>query len=250
MEEKHEIFLPQLSEKSKQVQTMFDKISARYDFLNRLLSFGQDTRWRKAILKKLPLLKNKEGTLYDVACGTGDVLFSVLKTRQDYIKFIGFDISSGMLDQAKKNLKEKRKADTEKRAVSFVQASAEALPVANDSADALTISFGFRNVDDRNQALKEFYRVLKNGGSLFILEFFTPQQSLLSKCFDFYFKKILPFVGGLFSDKKAYQYLPNSVSTMPHVDEFTKMLKEAGFSGIEKSCWLAGSTVLFQAKKG
>jgi demethylmenaquinone methyltransferase/2-methoxy-6-polyprenyl-1,4-benzoquinol methylase len=236
----------QLSEKSKQIQLMFDKISSKYDFLNRLLSFGQDIRWRNAILRKMPKVENKNGTFYDVACGTGDVLFSVLKKQIDYTYFSGFDISQGMLDQAENRLSGKKVLG---KKIQFVQASAEQLPVENATADCLAISFGLRNVDDRQKALNEFYRVLKLNGTLFVLEFFTPQRTLMAKFFDFYFKKILPFIGGVFSDKSAYEYLPKSVSTMPDSDAFIKMLKASGFSDIEQTCWLAGGTRLFKANK-
>lgn len=232
-----------LSEKSKQVQMMFDRISEKYDFLNRLLSFGQDIRWRKAILKKMPILEQHTGLFYDVACGTGDVLFSVAKKRKDYAHFIGFDISQGMLDQA-----QQRKQNV-KKGIQFVQSSAEQLPVQDQTGDCLTIAFGLRNVDDRAKALAEFYRVLKPGGTLFVLEFFHPDQTILASFFDFYFKKILPTIGGIFSDKAAYQYLPESVATMPTPQEFIKMLKDVGFSDMEQTCWLAGGTRLFQAVK-
>ncbi|WP_186649151.1 bifunctional demethylmenaquinone methyltransferase/2-methoxy-6-polyprenyl-1,4-benzoquinol methylase UbiE [Fluviispira vulneris] len=232
-----------LSDKSLQVQKMFDKISRKYDFLNRLLSAGQDIRWRNYMIKKLPKVENKSGTLYDIACGTGDVLFSTAILRNDYTNLTGFDISNGMLEQAKARGKAKFSH------IHFIQASAESIPVNSNSADAVTISFGFRNVDQREKALQEFHRILKPSGTLFILEFFPSKNTFMSKLFDFYFKKILPKIAGLFSDKSAYEYLPNSVSTMPDGDEFKNTLKEMGFIEIEQKCWLTGATRLFKAVK-
>ncbi|WGL59358.1 bifunctional demethylmenaquinone methyltransferase/2-methoxy-6-polyprenyl-1,4-benzoquinol methylase UbiE [Pigmentibacter sp. JX0631] len=232
-----------LSEKSIQIQKMFDKISNKYDFLNRLLSAGQDTRWRNKMICSFP--ENTSGTLYDVACGTGDVLFHTINKRKDYKTFYGFDISAGMLEQAKIRARKNNVNNN----LHFIQASAEALPVENNSADCLTISFGFRNVDNRDFALKEFNRVLKTSGTLFILEFFPADNTFFAKLFDFYFKKILPKIGGLFSDRSAYEYLPNSVSTMPSAENFSKMLSNAGFVSIEQTKWLGGATRLFKATK-
>nr|BFD32686.1 bifunctional demethylmenaquinone methyltransferase/2-methoxy-6-polyprenyl-1,4-benzoquinol methylase UbiE [Pigmentibacter ruber] len=232
-----------LSEKSVKIQKMFDKISNKYDFLNRLLSAGQDTKWRNKMICSFP--KCHSGILYDVACGTGDVVFQAIDKRKDFKTFYGFDISAGMLEQAKIR---SRKNNINSH-INFIQASAESLPVENNSADCLTISFGFRNVDNREIALNEFNRVLKTSGTLFILEFFPADNNLFAKLFDFYFKKILPKIGGIFSDRSAYEYLPNSVSTMPSAENFRKMLTDAGFESIEQTKWLGGATRLFKATK-
>jgi demethylmenaquinone methyltransferase / 2-methoxy-6-polyprenyl-1,4-benzoquinol methylase len=232
-----------LSEKSAQIQLMFDKISGRYDLLNTLLSAGQDTRWRNKMITTMPKIKNKNGILYDIACGTGDVLFKAKAKRNDYSEYFGFDISEGMLTQARNRAK-KQYSD-----IKFFQASAEEIPVQNESADCLTISFGLRNVDNREAALCEFHRVLKKGGSLFILEFFQAKNTIFAKIFDLYFKKILPKIGGILSDKAAYEYLPQSVSSMPNENQFKKILADIGFVEIEQTQWLGGATRLFKAIK-
>ena len=230
-----------LSPKSQQIQTMFDKISPRYNFLNRLLSFGQDTRWRKSLIAKIPLIQNYDGVLYDVACGTGDVIYSFFKKRTDYKTIIGFDISQGML-----NVSKARNCSLQ---IKHILASAEQLPVKDESANCVTIAFGLRNVDNREKALAEFARVLKKGGTLLILEFFPAQNSFFQNLFNFYFKKILPTVGGIFSDKSAYSYLPHSVKSMPTAPEFTSLLIANGFSQVESGGWLSGSTMLFKCTK-
>jgi demethylmenaquinone methyltransferase / 2-methoxy-6-polyprenyl-1,4-benzoquinol methylase len=252
----------ELSEKSKNVQNMFDRISARYDFLNRLLSFQQDVRWRKALIGKLPKFERftqnsasvsarENLTLIDVACGTGDVMLCAAQHRADYTIIKGFDISEGMIRNGMKRaaMQPFLGPETLHTNISFSQASAESLPVESNSAHALSISFGLRNVDNRAQALAEFYRVLKPNGQVFILEFFKSKNSLFAKIFDFYFKHILPQIGGLFSDRAAYQYLPNSVSTMPEGPEFKQHLTTAGFTNVTEICWLAGATRLFIATK-
>ncbi len=238
----------QLSDKSQKIQQMFDKISTKYDFLNRLLSFKQDQRWRKELIKQIPVITGKDGILYDVACGTGDVILSCQTQRHDYHQAIGFDISQGMLTQAAYNCG-KMSDQLKNPLISFVQASAEHLPVENNSAHCLTIAFGFRNVDNRQKALEEFYRVLKPGGKLLVLEFFPARNSFFQNLFQFYFKKILPTIGGLFSDKSAYAYLPNSVESMPTPFEFKAWLERAGFTQLHSKSWLCGSTVLFSCHK-
>lgn len=240
----------QLSDKSQHIQQMFDRISGRYDFLNRLLSFRQDVRWRRRLVKMLPrpehFLHEPSLCLFDVACGTGDVIFSVAKKRKEYQNLVGFDISQGMLTQAE--LKQKAEAASSQK-IQFVLSSAESLTADSESAHAVTIAFGLRNVENRMQALHEFHRVLKKGGSLFVLEFFPTSKTVFTSFFDFYFKRVLPCVASLFSDKEAYSYLPNSVGTMPTGDEFQNMLLLAGFSRIEQVCWMGGAVRLFTCLK-
>jgi demethylmenaquinone methyltransferase / 2-methoxy-6-polyprenyl-1,4-benzoquinol methylase len=240
----------ELSEKSKTVQQMFDKISGTYDFLNKLLSFRQDVAWRKSLVRNLPTSShfasenlNSKLTLVDVACGTGDVLFAAQKHRSDYSLFKGFDISEGMLTCGRK------RSQLISAKMSFQQANAEKLPLENSSAHAVSISFGLRNVDNRMAALSEFYRVLKPGGKLLVLEFFQSKNTLFAKIFEFYFKQVLPKIGGLFSDKTAYAYLPQSVSTMPSSSEFIRQLENVGFNEVKETLWLSGATRLFIANK-
>lgn len=248
-----------LSEKSKNVQAMFDRIAPRYDLLNRLLSARQDVRWRKALVKALPHASDGRGRLADVACGTGDVGLQVGRSRADYCTVLGFDISASMIHMgeqrpALKKLLARRNATARNPrvrafAVDFTQASAEQLPLENDSVDALSIAFGLRNVDNRTQALREFCRVIRPGGRLLVLEFFESESTFFAKIFDLYFKRILPRIGGLLSDKAAYAYLPHSVSSMPAPSDFTQMLKDAGFRQVRERRWLAGATRLFVADK-
>ncbi len=242
-----------LSDKSRQVQTMFDAIAPRYDLLNRLLSARQDVRWRRALVRSLPTAVAADGVLFDVACGTGDVCLNVARDRRDYQRISGLDISQGMIDVARSreplNRIRTRRQLSGAFDLGFTLASAEELPLASNSGNALTIAFGLRNVDNRQRALCEFSRVLKPGGRVLILEFFEAESSFFSKIFQVYFKFILPFIGGLFSSREAYEYLPQSVSTMPNADEFKNMLEMAGFEHVTEQRWLGGATRLFTADK-
>lgn len=226
-----------LSPKSQDIQKMFNKIAPRYDFLNRLLSMRQDVRWRKALVRTLANPTAEGLTLYDVACGTGDVALAVRQGCSAYQTIVGFDISQGMLELAEKR--------AEGKDIQYILASAELLPVADSSCDALTISFGLRNVDNRARALGEFYRVLKPGGILCVLEFFPTKKSLITPLL----KKFLPAIGGLFSSREAYKYLPESIASMPSPVEFEKQLAQQGFTQIQRKSWLFGVVQLVVGQK-
>ena len=225
------------------IAEMFDRIAFRYDFLNALLSMKQDRRWRRILASWLP--QGEQGSLLDVACGTGDVLQTVMQRRKNFTSFVGVDISKEMLKLAEKKL------GPEVQAPSLVlkPMSAEALNFPPQSFDALTISFGLRNVHDKEKALREFHRVLKTGASLLVLEFFQSPPGLMNRLFRFYFHVLLPWIGGIFSDKKAYAYLPRSVENFYTVPEFTEVLQKNGFELTRKKVFLWGACVLVEAKK-
>lgn len=227
------------------IEDMFDRIAFRYDFLNSLLSLRQDRRWRRKLVSALPEVQ--EGKLLDIACGTGDVLQTALRQRKDYVDFTGVDISKAMLALADKKLT--KSFLFEKKSLTLKQMSAESLSFADNSFDALTISFGLRNVENKEKALSEFLRILKPGASLFVLEFFNSSSGFMSKVFRFYFHVILPFVGGVFSDKKAYSYLPQSVDRFYTLPEFQKRVSQLGFENIQSKTFLWGACVLVEARK-
>jgi len=212
-------------ESEQRIAQMFDRIAPRYDLLNRLLSARQDQRWRKDLVNLVPA---REGGVYlDVATGTGDVLIQVAKKHPEYSNFHGVDISEQMLGFAKlKTLRQFGKRSD----IQYRPMSAEVLNFENATVDALSISFGLRNVVDRERAISEFSRVLKKNGMVFILEFFQPEGKVLRTMFDFYFHRILPVMGGLFSDRSAYTYLPKSVASFYSQAELETVMRRHGFN--------------------
>lgn len=222
------------------IGTMFDRIAPRYDFLNRLLSLRQDQHWRKVMLSLSPT--TEKGSFLDVATGTGDVLLEALKRRQNYGEFVGCDISRGMLELAARKIPQDPRVRLE-------VASAEKLPFSESHFHCVTIAFGLRNVINKERTLKEFFRVLKPGGRLMILEFFTPRQTLFAKAFLFYFQRILPLIGGLLSDRQAYAYLPESVGTFYLAPELKDKLTTTGYSHIQERSFLFGACRLIIADK-
>jgi demethylmenaquinone methyltransferase / 2-methoxy-6-polyprenyl-1,4-benzoquinol methylase len=226
------------------VGQMFDRIAKRYDFLNRLLSMGQDQRWRRYLIDRVPYREN--GRFLDVATGTGDILLMAAEHRPEYREYLGVDISKGMLNLAE----EKWRKGMPAKAGSgrFLPMSAERLQFQEGEFDALSIGFGLRNVIDKERAINEFARVLKPDGALFILEFFNGKSGIMGKLFRFYFRHILPLIGALLSDAKAYKYLPSSVESFYPLDELLDLLRE-NFVILEIKSFLWGGCRLIHAKR-
>ena len=220
---------------------MFNRISRWYDFLNHLLSFGQDIIWRRRAVSRL--LEEKGEVFLDVATGTGDVAFEILRQRPSAL-VCGLDPASDMLKVAKK------KASKKGRKVLLVSGEGENLPFPEESFDGITIAFGIRNVEDRAKALSEFFRVLKPGGVLVILEFSKP-RGLFGVVYDFYFNVLLPLIGWIVSgDREAYSYLPASVARFPEPCEFAKEIIRAGFRAVLFEPYTMGICYCYKAFKG
>ena len=215
-----------LSEKGEKIQQMFGIIAPRYDFLNRMLSFGIDRRWRK---KAVRLLKCREGArILDVATGTGDVALEIARTTPPSVKITGADFCKEMVDLGQLKAAQSPYAAR----IDFTVAPCEDLPFPNETFDSVTIAFGIRNVVDRKLGLAEMWRVLRPGGRMIILEFSTPRSQLFRQIYYFYFRRLLPVIGGLFSTYNAYKYLPDSVLEFPSHEEFAAMIEDAGFHSV------------------
>ncbi len=209
-------------EKKKEVKKIFDSIAWRYDFLNHLLSFGMDIYWRKKALKLTGF--NSESILLDVACGTGDVAIEAKKQGAE--KIFGADYSYNMLQ-----LFEKKSKWIKSRTAQMV---AENLPLKDESVTNITVAFGVRNFYDIQEGFNSFYRILKNGGKATIIEFRLPSNAVFKALYKFYFKKILPVVGGIISgDMAAYKYLPRSVEEFDEKIDMPELLRNSGFRNIE-----------------
>lgn len=204
--------LPTGEEKVGAVRSMFDSIAPRYDLVNRIMTFGLDTRWRKRAVKSLGLASGSR--VLDIACGTGDFCRDALKAGLDPI---GFDFSFGMLAAAKTD-------------VPLVQSDGLRLPVADGVADGITCGFALRNVVDIEALFREFHRVLRPGGTIAVLEVAEPERRLVRWGHRIYFHRVVPFIGGLLSDRKAYAYLPKSTAYLPPRPELVELVRATGFS--------------------
>jgi demethylmenaquinone methyltransferase / 2-methoxy-6-polyprenyl-1,4-benzoquinol methylase len=206
---------------TRKIEEMFDSIAHRYDLLNRVLSLGIDTRWRKRLRMLLDLKGGQ--TLLDLATGSGDILKQFLHGNS--ITAIGCDRSGAMLGFAQKKLVRKRLPAL------LVRGDAFRLPFRNETMDAVTIGFGIRNMRPRIDAMHEIRRVLKPGGKLAILEFFPRQRGLRGKAYVWYAGTVIPRIGRLISGSDfAYRYLPESIRGFPEIEEFQRELEDAGYT--------------------
>ena len=223
--------LPQGEAKAKVVQNMFDAIAPRYDMVNRIMTFRLDTRWRKIAVRKLALTKGAR--VLDLASGTGDLCVDLRKAG---LIPLSFDMSFGMLA-----------ADHSK--APRVQADILRLPIATQSVDGVTCGFALRNLVDLNVFFHEIARVTKSGGRIALLDVSTPTNPLIRWGNSVYFGKVVPRIGGLLSNRAAYNYLPKSVAYLPSPEQLVVMLQNSGFEHVRHEQLSGGLTQLMHATK-
>src|SRR3569832_690388 len=200
------------------VPQMFDTISKRYDFINAILSLGLDRYWRKAVASALPT-KNRI-KLLDCATGTGDQLLTLLNSCPAIYDAVGLDPAQQMLEIASKKLK------NNVHRCRLIQGAAEEIPFPAEMFDAVTISFGIRNVADLMKSLSEIYRTLVPSGRVVILEFSHPRHPAIRKLHSFYLHHLVPIVGSsLSNNKEAYRYLSNTIASFPQGEPFCRVLR-------------------------
>ena len=228
--------------KKFQVRRMFDSISPRYDFINRIISGGLDIKWRKNLVKVLKPKKPKK--ILDVATGTGDLAIALGETLASEI--IGIDISEQMLEIGKKKVERNQLQKNIKMEIG----DGEKINYPNNYFDAVTVSFGVRNFENLDKGLLEIYRVLKPGSELVILETSIPQSFPLNYLYHLYTLYLLPLIGSFFSkDKSAYKYLSSSAKSFPFGKAFNKILKKNGFIVIDNIPQSFGIASIYHSKK-
>lgn len=235
-------------EKQEKIVSMFDNIAPTYDRANRVMSMGVDKSWRKKACAKAfgYLGQDTIDTIVDVACGTGDMMgYWQRQGNKAGIaigRIVGVDPSEGMVDVAREKFP----------SFAYHISKATEIPLEAASADILSITYGIRNVVERQAALDEFNRVLKPGGLVVILEFMKNENpSFLGKIRDYYMNRILPKIGGFISKNlEAYEYLPNSIEGFLTVRTMEAELEAAGFEMLfTKSFSMDISTLLIARKK-
>lgn len=232
-----------LGERKKESFKIFDEIASTYDPLNRFLSLGIDIYWRKRMRNSLP--KDRDLEILDLATGTADVPLSLVKhTRTKVIR--GLDMSQKMIDIGNIKIKEKNYTDK----ISLDIGDGCNLPEKDNTWDVTTVSFGIRNFPDCFKGLTEMHRVLKPGGQAMILEFSLPSNSFIKMIYLFYFRKILPFIGNLFSGHgDAYDYLNKTVEDFPYGKQFVNLMEKANFHNITATPLTFGIATLYVGHK-
>ncbi len=238
---------------SRKVREMFTEIAPRYDFLNHLLSLQLDRLWRARVAHRLrPILQRSDARVLDLCCGTGDLALALARGGQAQI--FGADFSHAMLVRARAkraNAVRGAQAGANARAsLPFFEADALRLPFADASFDLVTSAFGFRNLANYEDGLREIQRVLKRGGTLAILEFSDPPPGLAGDLYRWYCRTLLPKIGGLVSgNPNAYKYLPASVARFFRPDELAALMSTVGFGSVSRELWTLGSVALHKAIK-
>lgn len=229
--------------KKEQVADMFDSISGKYDFLNRLLSGGVDIYWRK---KALGMIKDRKNDLVlDIATGTGDLAIEANKILK-VEKIIGVDISEGMLNVGKEKIKKLGLSNK----IELQMGDSEKLLFDNNTFDTVIVSFGVRNFENLLKGLTDMCRVLKPGGTCLVVEFSKPASFPFKQFYWFYSTKILPIIGKLVSkDSSAYSYLPESVKAFPDGRAFLDVFEQAGFRETSVKTLTFGICSIYLGKK-
>jgi demethylmenaquinone methyltransferase/2-methoxy-6-polyprenyl-1,4-benzoquinol methylase len=208
--------LPDLADKPRAVEAMFDRIAPRYDLLNRLLTFRMDVGWRTTAVRELALPHSAR--VLDLACGTGDLCRTLADAGHVPV---GVDFSSGML----------RRAHTE---APLVRADALHLPFADATFAGVTCGFALRNFAGLAPVFAECARVLRPGGRVALLDVAQPASPIVRSVHGAWFRHVVPFVGGLVSDRAAYRYLPASTAYLPPAPELLDLVGAAGFVDLHR----------------
>ena len=228
--------------KKEKVREMFNGIAPKYDLLNHLLSMGIDRSWRRKAMRELE--RGRRDVILDIACGTGD--FSIEALRHGAGRVVGADISENMLAVAREKAKAKGLEDR----LDFRYGDSENLEFGDAAFDAVTVAFGVRNFEHLERGLSEMCRVLRPGGKVVILEFSTPERFPMKQLYRFYFRRILPRVGGMVSgDRSAYEYLPASVFAFPQGERFLEIMRRCGFRDVARRRLTFGIATLYTGVK-
>lgn len=225
------------------VESMFDSIAPRYDFLNHLLSFGVDKNWRK---KAVNIIEHsfRNPKILDVATGTADLAIMAMKANPSEVH--GIDVSERMLETGRDKIKKLNLQDR----IFLFKADSENIPFSDNNFDVAMVAFGVRNFKDPLKGLTEMTRVVRSKGLVLVLEFSKPQKAPFRQIFNFYFFNILPFVGRIISgDRKAYAYLPESVAAFPDNELFIDQMQKAGLINIEQERLTGGIASIYKGIK-
>ncbi len=229
--------------KATEVEQMFNAIAPKYDLLNHLLSMNIDKGWRKKAISSLKDLSPLSHIL-DVATGTGDL--AIMAHKMLGVPVTGTDLTEGMIEIGRQKVAKEGYQDK----IELAKADSEALPFADNQFDAVTVAFGVRNYAHLDKGLSEMARVIRHGGRMVILEFSKPRHFPMKQLYMFYFRHILPVIGRCVSkDRRAYDYLPESVLAFPDGTDFEEHLITAGVVPVKRISLTFGIATIYIAEK-
>lgn len=235
-------------ENPNSIKEMFNKISPRYVLMNKLMTFGQDRRWRRELIR-LSGLKDGD-TLLDVATGTGDVIFEAIQKGIKPDRSTGLDFSTEMLDVARSRFIELPDRTSNNIQIEWIEGDALKLPFKNTDFDVVTSAYLMRNVGDVDAAFTEQYRVLKPGGRVACLDTTPPVKTTMSPFINFYLVKIIPLLGALISgNKSAYTYLPETTKAFITADELKEIMIKTGFRKVSWKKYMFGTIAVHWGDK-
>ena len=212
---------------TEKIEQMFSRIAPRYDLLNHVLSLGLDFRWRRRVAQGTGRIDCRN--ILDVCTGTGDMAIELCRFWKGKAQIEGIDFSHELIEIGREKVRKANLQDI----VTFREENAERLPYNDTQFDAITITFGLRNIKNRLKALKEFYRIIRHGGCFVCLEFSQPTNTLFSKIYFFYLMKLVPFISRILgSDPAAYKYLGNTIKDFPTPEELSKLIEIAGWKDV------------------
>lgn len=231
-------------DKVNKVAGVFHSVASKYDVMNDLMSFGIHRVWKRYTIEMSGVRPGHH--VLDLAGGTGDLAAKFARIVGQEGSVTVADINDSMLKVGRERLLDRGIAGN----VQYVQANAECLPFPDNHFDAITIAFGLRNVTDKDAALRSMYRVLKPGSPLLVLEFSKPESPLLSKIYDTYSFKLLPFMGKVIADDPdSYRYLAESIRMHPDQETLKGMMSDAGFEKCEYFNLTGGVVALHRGYK-
>ena len=232
-----------LNAKKQESWRMFDQIAPSYDRINGILSLGIHSHWRSQLTAYLPPRPNLQ--IIDLATGTGDVPLLLAK-NSEVAQIIGLDLSQNMLQRGREKI---LRQNLEKK-ITLSHGDAVTIPQKDNSADAVTMAFGIRNLSQPQTCLKNIYRVLRSGGRVLILEFSTPANPLWKMLYFSWLRFPLPLLGKWLSrHPDAYQYLNQTIQEFPSGEYFTGLMKEVGFKSPRRKEMTFGSVTLYLGDK-
>ena len=229
---------------AKKVEQMFSGIAGRYDLLNHVLSLGLDYVWRRKVARETGKVSCRR--ILDVCTGTGDMAIELSSFWKGKAQIDGLDFSRELINVGRKKIESKKLQNV----ITFREGNAETLPYKNEQYDAVTITFGLRNIKDRPKALKEFYRVTKPGGCFVCLEFSQPVNPVFSRIYFFYLMRVAPFMSRLLgSDPAAYKYLGNTITEFPSPNELHGLIESAGWRDVSYKMLTGGIVAVHSGYK-